>query len=411
MQVLFARQPIFDREGQVVAYELLYRSVEHQDRAVGSSGEEMASRVIVDAILGMGVGVAADGCDAYLNMPRDFLLDGIIELLDPDAVVIEILETVTPDGEVAEACAKLRASGYRLALDDYVADDPRSVLVPLADIVKVDLLGTPAELWASLVEQVRRDSTRRVLLLAEKVEDEAVRDRCAELGFDLFQGYFFRRPELVQGQDLSPDRVRMLELLNLLRDPAIPQARVVDAFRADPGLTYKLLRMANAAAVGSREVASIPHAIGLLGRHALYRWLALVVAATVGRASGTRWELLREALVRARFAEAVAGKASGRGDPGEAFLVGLFSRMDALLGISIEDLLRKVQLAEDARRALLEGTGALAWVLELAEAQEQGDWPELLRISSAAGLDPQTVAAAYVDALAWMRQCLQGIEE
>lgn len=407
MSVLFARQPIFDRSGQVIAYELLYRSPDHLSHAAGTAVETMASTVIVDAVLSMGLEQAVDGRIAFLNMPRPHLVGGVVELLDPAGVVVEILEDIAPDAEVVGACQRLRAHGYRLALDDYVAGDPREGLLGHVDLVKVDVMSTDAGALDSLVRELRGRPTQ---LVAEKVEDEAMRDRCVRLGFELFQGYFFRKPELIQGHDLSPDVVRALALMNLLRDPAVPQAEIVEGFRVDPGLTYKLLRMANSAAVGARAVSSIPHAIGLLGRGPLYRWVALIFAAGAGRAGGTKGELLREAMIRARFCELIAEQAAARADSGEAFIVGLFSCLEPLLGVPLLTVLEKVRLAAEARAALTTRSGPLAWVLQLSETYEAGDWDRVALIAAAAGVGAEATSRTYVEALGWMRACLAELE-
>ncbi|HET9982352.1 MAG TPA: EAL domain-containing protein [Longimicrobiales bacterium] len=400
--MLFARQPIFDRSGQVVGYELLYRSEESPERAAGAGADTMLSTVLVDAVLEIGLDAAADGRQAFLNFSETHLVEGVASLLDPSAVVVEVQEDVAATSQVVVACERLRAAGYRLALDNFRLGDPRTPLLEHASLVKVDTLSHDEASLAALAESVRGRAT----LVATRVEDAAVRDRCQALGFELFQGYFFRKPELVQRKDLTPDVIRTLTLMNLLRDPEVAQAEVVEGFRGDPALTVKLLRMANSAAVGAREVSSIPHAIGLLGRGPLYRWVALIFAAAAGRTTGMKGELLREVLIRARFCESAAERA-GLLDSGEAFLVGLFSRLEPLLGVPLSELLDQVRLAEPVERALTERAGFLAWVLELAEAHEAADWERAGNVAESAGLDELAVSDCYLDALAWMRTSME----
>ncbi|MBX6364808.1 MAG: HDOD domain-containing protein [Gemmatimonadetes bacterium] len=400
--MLFARQPIFDRSGQVVGYELLYRSEESPERAAGAGADTMLSTVLVDAVLEVGLDAATDGRLAFLNFSEAHLVDGVARLLDPGAVVVEVQEDVAATPQVVAACEALRAAGYRLALDRFRSGDPRAALLEHVSYVKVDALTHDEAALAALVESLRG----RVTLVAMRVEDAAVRDRCQALGFELFQGYFFRKPELVRRKDLTPDVVRTLMLMNLLRDPEVAQAEVVEGFRGDPALTVKLLRLANSAAVGVREVSSIPHAISLLGRGPLYRWLALIFAAAAGRRTAMQDELLREVLIRARFCESAAERA-GLLDSGEAFLVGLFSKLEPLVGVPLSELLERVRLAEPVERALTERAGFLAWVLDLAEAHEAADWARVGEVAEVAGLDQFAVSDCYLDALGWMRTSME----
>ncbi|HEX9109206.1 MAG TPA: HDOD domain-containing protein, partial [Longimicrobiales bacterium] len=229
-----------------------------------------------------------------------------------------------------------------------------------------------------------------------------------ELGFELFQGFFYTRPEVMRGRGLSPGLLHTLTLLNLLSDPAVPQGDVADAFKSDADLTLRLIRMANAAAVGAREVGSIGHAISLLGRSPLHRWLALIFAASAGEGRPTRAELLRSTLTRARFCESLAEHTYYR-DPGEAFLVGLFSRIEPLLDTPLPEILAHVRLAPSVVEALTTDSGPLAWTLDLAQAHERADWPAALDLLQAHGLTPVQLSEAYLEALSWTRGAVEAL--
>jgi EAL and modified HD-GYP domain-containing signal transduction protein len=398
--VFFARQPIFDRRGEVAGYELLYRATALIDVADGDR-TSMSSRLLVDAVLGIGLKDVTGGRPAYINLPHELLIDDSTNLLDRTAVVVEIIESVRPEPAIMAACVRLAAAGYQLALDDYVSDDPRAPLLPHVHIVKVDLATQPPARLAELVLELRAAGP---LLLAEKVEDAYMWTRCMDLGFDFFQGYFFRRPQLVSRRDLSVQQVRVLSLFNLLQDPGSGDAQIIDAFRTDVGLSYKLLAMANAAAVGATGIESIHHALRLLGRGTIARWMALLLAGSAGRLGGTNEELLREALVRARFCEQIAEHGRLRRFVGSAFLVGLLSHFDALLGLPLADIISRLNLAAPVRDAVILKTGELALPLRAVEAYHDGRWDEAHTAAVDAALDPHLLPGLYREALNWMQQ-------
>src|SRR5690606_3067766 len=362
MEVFVTRQPIFDRHDRVAGYELLYRRSPTSARAPQMVTPALSTRVIADAFLGIGVHRVTDGRPAYLNCGRELLLSGLLELFDPRHVVIELLETVEPDDEVIAACQALSEAGYRIALDDFEYRARWEPLLRIADVIKVDVLAhSPAELEKA-VARLRRYNA---MLLAEKVESAEVRDRCLRLGFDLFQGFHFRRPETVAHRDISVAQIRILKLMNLMRDLNIPDARLEDEFRADVPLSYKLLRMANSAAIGGIGIQSLGHAIRLLGRQPLYRWLSLLLLSSARRRGGIDEELVHASLVRARFAELTAQHAGRAADAGALFLIGLFARLDDLLGTPMTEILDQLVLDAPVREALLDRAGPYADLLNL----------------------------------------------
>ena len=211
--IFVARQPIFDVNQKVVAYELLYRGDGSADAAGGASAEAMSSSVIVGGVLGLGLNVLTEGQTAFINLSEQMILDGAAELLDPEQVVIELLETVNPTEAVIEACQSLVDQGFRLALDDFVYDESFDPLLELAEIVKVDVIETSGDMPRVL----ERLEPFGVKLLAEKVENKGVHDRCVEQGFELFQGFHYFRPETLTKKDLSSQSIAVMRLMNLLQ--------------------------------------------------------------------------------------------------------------------------------------------------------------------------------------------------
>jgi c-di-GMP phosphodiesterase len=401
--IFVARQPIFDARRNVVAYELLYRSNGDVDAAGDFDASTMSSAVLVNGVVGMGLASLTDGQRAFINLSEEMLLEGAAELLDSSSVVIEVLETVRPTPEVIAACRKLADLGYSLALDDFVYDDAYLPLLEVADIVKVDVLESGDDLDSTAARLHDFDVT----LLAEKVENAEVHARCVDLGFELFQGFHYFRPETVSKKDIASQSVSIIRLMNLLQDANATDARIEEAFKSDPSLTYKLLRIVNSASVGGRGVQSIAHGLRLLGRDPLYRWLCLLLMAAGSGGGEMRIELIKDALLRARMAEAVGDLIRRSRDranvpsAGSMFLIGLFSRIDHLLGVSVEDILADLDVAPAVREALVERTGVAGTILGAVEAYSEADWDGAEREVARMGGDKLALPELYLDAVSW----------
>lgn len=395
LEAFFARQPIFDANGKAMAYELLYRPTPGAIAATGTV--DMSAHVAVDSMLGMDLHAATDGLPAFFNVTRSLLLSGLFDALDPARLVIEILESIEPDDEVVSACHRLKDIGYKLALDDYEDEDARAVLMPLADIVKLDVLERPIDRAVAMAEAMRNSG---LSVVAERVETRDIHDACVRGGFDLFQGYFYRRPEIVRQPDLKPAQVLIVEAMNLVQDDRVPDRRIGSFFKSDPTLAFKVVRMANVAPMGIRTIESVEHAVAIVGRSAIFRWLGLLLLTSFDRSTGIQQELLREALVRARLCELLADAAGVR-PAGPLFLVGLFSRIEALLGIPAASIVDQVNVPASVRDALLERTGPYAPLLFLAEAYEDGRWSEVVTRANTSAMDPARIPAAFRDALDW----------
>lgn len=413
MDVFVARQPIFWANQKVMGYELLYRSNAETQVAGDEAIETMSSSVIVNALLAMGLKDITGGTVAFMNVPRDLLIHEMAELLDPEGVVVELHETVRPDPEVLVACRRLVDRGFSLALDDFEFEPEFAPLLELAQIVKVDVLGKTAEELQHVVDALEAFNVK---LLAEKVESEEIHRTCAEMGFVLFQGFHYLKPETLTKRDLSTESVAVIQLMNLLGDLSVTDREVEEAFRSDPGLSYKLLRMVNSAALGRRGVSSIDHALRLLGREHLFRWVSMLLVAETRDGSGIKNELVRSSLLRGRFCELLGDEARGpsvRGVPlaGTLFLIGLFSHIDVLLKIPMEDLFKKVDLSETVQEALLWRTGVGGQLLKSVEAYETGRWEDAESELKSLGVDPFILPNLYLESLAWAGDRLSGVSE
>jgi EAL and modified HD-GYP domain-containing signal transduction protein len=404
MRDLFvARQPIFDSRNDIAAYELLYRASADAMSAGGPVPEDrMAGSVIVDALLAIGLSKITEGHPAFVNVSEAILLQGFGPVLDPGTVVVELLESVGPTPDVLAACRDLRARGFRIALDDHTHLSGPGPLLGLADIVKVDVLACGDH----LEEVVARLRPAGVRLLAEKVEDAAMHQRCQRMGFELFQGFHFLRPETVRGRDLDGTTAAILRLLSMLGDATVTERAVEEAFRADPALSYKLLRIVNSAAVGGRDVESLGHAMRLVGRDPLQRWLALLLLAS-GRGGGhARLELVKSALLRGRMCELLGGLSHPATRPevpqgGTLFMVGLLSHLDVLLGLEMGSVLDDINVSREVREALGSRQGGAGLLLDAVVSFGDGEWDRARGRLAEVGLPIEALGAAYLDSLAW----------
>ncbi|QJR36486.1 EAL and HDOD domain-containing protein [Gemmatimonas groenlandica] len=401
--VFIARQPIFDTNRRRVAYELLYRAHRDATQAIGLSESHMCGDTALHALLSIGLDRLTAGTTAFVNITREHLLGELYKIFDPTAVVLELLETIDGDPAVVDACERAVAEGYRLALDDYDSRPSLDPLLPFASIVKLDVLGKTAD---ELAPAVTRLKGLGLTVLAERVETAEMLHVCETLGCVLFQGYVFSRPETLDGRAVNVQHATVFNIMALLNEPDVTDSALEEAFRSHPSLSLSLLRIVNSASFGARSVDSISYAIRLIGREALSRWMLIMLIATVGAQSPVAHEAVVNALVRGRFCETVTAHGLS-GDPSARFLVGLLSRMDALLGLPMESVLERLPVSADVRDALLLGTGPHAPVLRLADAYERGEWAEVDADDNVAIALRAELAGLYADAALWATERLR----
>jgi EAL and modified HD-GYP domain-containing signal transduction protein len=395
-----ARQPILNREREVVAYELLFRDGP-ENAFRGGSIPSATSSVIADAFLMVGLDALSGGRPVYVNFSRESLLEEVPLLLPPSHLVVELLETIEPDERVVRACRALKARGYTLALDDFAWSEAWRPLVELADIVKLDFLATRGAERARTIARLRR---YRTTLLAEKVEHHQDVEDALRLGCALFQGYFFHKPTMLSMRGLAGLESSHLRVLRAISSASCDLRTVEDLVRRDLSLTYKLLRRASSPVFGeSIRTGSLRRALQVLGLDEVRRWVALLVVA--GLSKGQPAELTRAALLRARFCEAAA-PAFGLAERGaDLFLMGLFSVLETILGRPLGEILGELALEPELQEALrLDGRSSLARPLRCAIAWERGDWDAVDAISSELPARGDGLPEAYVGALEWLRE-------
>jgi EAL and modified HD-GYP domain-containing signal transduction protein len=390
-----ARQPIFDCEQKVFGYELLFRD-SLENCFVGDADE--ASRATLDRSLVMGLDVLCDGRRAFVNCTRDTLIKGLVRLLPSTSTIIEVLESVPSDPDVMAACQSLKQQGYVIALDDYVAGDRRAPLAEMADIIKVDLQLTTLEQRRELLRQF---GPWRCRMLAEKVETQGEFAQARDQGFVYFQGYFFRRPEMMSTHDMPANRLNYVRMLQEVSRPELDVPGLEKLIKQEASICYRLLRYLNSAAFSFRkEIHSVRHALSLLGERDLRRWVRLIAA--VGAGQDKTSDLVLSALVRGRFCELLAPKVPhGESD---LFLMGLLSLIDAMLETPMETVLEKIPVDASTKSVLLGQPSVLRPVFQLMLAHESGEWEAAGALSEGLRLDADDVAACYWQAQQWARQ-------
>lgn len=403
--VFVARQPIFSRRHGVYGYELLFRH--GLEQAFGATdGNAATSSVIETGLLNIGLEQLTGGRPAFVNFTRDLLLTQGILRLPRRQIVIEILETVDPEPDVIEACEELRRRGFTLALDDYVFQEGYEPLLGLADIVKFEYSAVLAIDRAEFERRVRPLRLRGVKLLAEKIETRAEYDEAVARDFQLFQGFFWGRPETVVGKKLEASPAAWLRLMQQVQDPNMDVAAVKEIIKSDPALALSLLRYINSGLFRwMGRIDSIHRAIVMLGPDEIRRWVAFMAATTSVGEDRPR-ELVVVAVARGRFCELHAASVGLETEALDLFFMGLFSRADAMLGMPLAEALEHVPLHPESHEALLRHSGRFAPVLELAVAYEGGDWPAVQQHTRRLALNERQQPALYREALDWAHRLI-----
>lgn len=395
------RQPILDQSGGTVAYELLFRAGAGESSSVRDHRLATAS-VIAHAFNDLGLGSVLGTCRGFINFDAELLFSDVVELLPPGRIVIELLETVEITPEIIERCRQLRSHGFSFALDDVVRISESFVpIFPLVEVIKVDVLDAEAGNLPDLVAAVRAYGP--VKLLAEKVDSHEQADWCRKLGFDLFQGYFFARPMLLQGRRADPARSFLLQLLQQsLLDAEITEMEA--SFKQAPELSYKLMRLINSVGMGLRSpIQSITHALVILGRRQLQRWLQVLLFANHDEVGGPPSPLLQLSAARGKLMELLAERQGhDQGYRDRAFMAGMLSLLDVLLDAPMPEIIAGLNLPEEVCSALLDRQGVLGGLLSIAEAAERGEEAELARLQSgwAPGMTGE-FARLQIEALSW----------
>jgi EAL and modified HD-GYP domain-containing signal transduction protein len=392
-----ARQPILDKNKQLFGYELLFRdSIENIFPDVDS--DEATSKLIEASQFNMDLVDFTANKPAFINFTLETLERGLPKIVPKEELVVEILETIKPGKRLLAHCKELHELGYTLALDDYEHQSVWQHFYPYIDIIKIDVLATTVEQIKEI--KLAISPFPHIKLLAEKVETPEQYQQMQDLGFDLFQGYFFAKPEMVKAKELSPSQMAMAELLYESSKPDLDLKAITAIFERDVSLSYKLLRYANSAMFARRaEISSIKQALVSLGSVELKRFNSLMFTANVNPNKPS--ELITLSMIRAKFCELCAENLPGKHDPSLFFLTGLLSMIDAILDEELTIVLDKLPLASSIKEALLTHKGPMAALIKLVELIEKAQWDKVQLVMDKLHLKKDDVLKHYNEAVNW----------
>lgn len=395
MRIYVARQPIFDRQQKVYAYELLYRSGEDNYNPE-INGNLATSEVIANSFLALGLDKLTRRKRAFINFSSQLLNNETALLLPKEYVAIEITEDISSDQDAVAACKDLYKKGYKLVLDDYDRHTGDTDLLNFVEFIKIDYQETEPGQREKIISYFKGS---RKKLIAEKVETVQDYGDAMVNGYDFFQGFFFCEPTVITGKEIPGNKLQNLRLLQEIYKPEMDFDQVEALIKQDPSLSYKLLRFINSIAVPVRfPIHSIRQAMALLGQKEIVKWASLVALRNVGYDKPD--ELIVTAIARGKFCELMAEATDLHDRKADLFLAGLFSLLDTFLDQPMESILNDLPLADEIKSALIGQSGPFRDILQMVLFYEQGQWDKAFSIASEKyNLDEVEVMSYYLESL------------
>ena len=398
---LIGRQPILNTYEDVVAYELLFRSEANLSSACVQDASHATANVIVNALSGFGLEQILGGHKGFVNMELDLLMSDTINILPKEHVALELLETLKVTPELVDRCRLLKDEGFTLALDDHSFDPTYHDLYNIVDVVKIDMQQSSIE---NLAKTLDRLSSYPLKLLAEKVETREQYLMCRDMGFKLFQGYYFAKPSVIRKKRFDDMGAHLLKLMQFLAED-VETDDVAHAFRQSPDLTYRLLLLVNSVSTSSQvKIQNMRHAIATLGKQQIKRWAQLCLFASEEK-TGPENPLVEMAAVRAAFMEELAARMPRfRENPeflDQTFMVGILSLLDVIYTISINEVMAALNLTDDIKNALFWRKGIFGSLLSIAELIEEMKIDEAVLKLNKLGLSLDDARTAQMKAYNW----------
>ena len=383
MNILLGRQSILDRNQNVIAYELLFRST---DNSPINSDTEATANVISTTLSIMSIDNILGQKKGFINIGIDILRKGLLDIIPPNRFVIEILETQDPSEELLSLIKKFKKKDYIFALDDFIINEEqiehwRPILNEVS-IVKVDVLDTNLE---DLEKKTALLKPFDIILLAEKVETEEMFQLCDSLGYQYFQGFFFTKPVILESHNITPSIQGIFAVIKLLQQDA-DILEIEQTMKLYPKLIISLLKVVNSASVATiQEITSIKQAIALLGKKAFTQWLLLLLYSQKSQTDPNQKikddPLFLLATQRGKLMEYFLTQSTPNASKSlkdEAFLVGLLSLSDTLLHVPMDHILQQLHLSPTISKAIISHEGALGEFLQSIRHLETQDYAQLI---------------------------------
>jgi c-di-GMP phosphodiesterase len=393
---IIGRQPVVNGKQEIIGYEFFFRKEEDGSNTPFAEDIQTCAKILSTTMDEMHGSWLLGQQLAFINVDHVMLNSDFLELMPAEKTVLEIIGQVQVTPEIIARCKALKMAKFKIALDNPQQNPHLEALIGFADYIKLDMRDVDieqAKIW------LKKYQTAASKVIAEKVEQNAQFKILLEAGYQQFQGYFYAKPENLNAKVINPSFEGVLHILNLVSQEA-DNRDIENGFKRDTTLSYKLLRYINSVGFGlSCEVQSIGHALTILGRNQLYRWLTLLMV-TAGNNS-TAPALMKTSIIRGRLTELLGEPFFDKKDRDNLFVVGVFSLLDVMLKVPMEDILEKLQLPEPIMDALIHRNGIFGPFLKLTEACEDTNNEEILQLAALLQLNPDKVSECHMEALTW----------
>ncbi|MET1013496.1 MAG: HDOD domain-containing protein [Paenisporosarcina sp.] len=405
MEIFIGRQPIFDQNEKVYAFELLYRNSD-LNTFPQIDGDRATMEVLVNSFLTIGLEDLTNGRPCFINFTENLLHEPIFDTLDSKYIIIEILENVQITPLVINNIRQLKQKGFKIALDDFTLTEQillSKEIFSLVDFIKVDFMASTSD-DRKRIETFFKSNYSHIHLLAEKVETRDEFEEAKKVGYHLFQGYFFSKPHIIQGKDIPANIANYFRIIRLISEEQANVTHIADLIERDVSLSFKLLKLINASPSRSK-VRSIKQAVVVLGLTELHKWIYILAMRETMREEVdlSRNALIGSSLFRAKFCELLA-KHNRKDNAAEYFLTGMFSLMDALLHKPFHQIMQQLPLSDQIVETLMGNHTDMSDYIELAIAFDQLDWARIQVFSEKLNLAEEQLRQSYNQAMRWSSQ-------
>lgn len=399
--MFIARQAIFNRSMKVYGYELLYRERKTDSRFNNKMSPEESTASVLGGLFELGIDNISGNKKSFINFNYHSLFSESIELIHPEDLIIEVLENTEIDDQLIERLTELKQKGYRIALDDFVEDIESFPLFPVASIIKFDLVQSPL---ATIKEEVKYAIANRKIIVAEKIETMEEFEEAKAMGFHLFQGYFFQKPNIIgESNNKKSPKISYMRIINELNKEEPSFKKMAAIIKTDVNLAHRLLLTTKNKNVYSDNIEkNIKHSLVYMGFRQIRRWINVLILRDL--ATDKPDELTQLSLVRARFGELIAENSCFYNRTSEVYGMLLFSSLDTLFDLPMEKALKDIRLSKDVKRALIQHAGPLYPLLEIVRSYQKGKFRRVEEIAKTIDIQTGRFSFYYIDAIIYSQK-------
>ena len=397
MDIFLARQAIYDRDNNIVAYEMLFRNSQENRFSFDINEDNATIRLITNCVT-IGLDKIISDKKAFINFTRGLILKDIASILPKEIVRIEVLENVEADEEIIDQLQNLKDKGYTIALDDVNNEADYNRFGNIISIYKIDFRATSEKKRQEIIREIKQRNPN-AQILAEKIETEEEYKEALDNGYDLFQGFYFSKPTMIQSKDILIRNQSCFSIIRELMKEDFDIDVVERLIKTDVAISYKIIRILNSACFSFvQRISSIKQAIMMIGKEELRKWLTMIAISEV---KSDNKELNNNAIIRGRFAELIAERCA-KEKASEAFMAGLFSNLDIYMQRSMKDIVEDLPVEEELKRALVERENTLGYILNIVEAYEFMKIDRISYYAEKINVDNSTIVQLYVEAIEWV---------